>query len=392
MHAVDMRRRPRSASLVLATAFVLASAAACRTDLRDEPAPADPPVTDDDDDPTSSTTSEPIDTSSDDGPEVRLDVPAQETTSVAVDPTCASFTASGAVVQKPADIIFVVDNSPSMLAETTAVQDNLNTFSQQIVDAGIDIRVLLMTAYPDPNAAPSVDTGICIEPPLGGGGCPTDDDNPPIFAHMQQIIGSEHALAKVIQTHPNWAPMMRPDSTKHIIVVSDDDSYMSAGEFDEAFRALDPTYADYRLHGIVSASMCPEAGNIGAQYLQLAELTGGTTGDLCLQEFQPAFDVLSTAVTEGTTLACAWPMPDAPEGKTIDPDSIELVLTIDGSVVSPVRVDAIEDCVDGTHAWYFDDPEDPQSLVSCATTCDALTNAATAELDIEVGCATPVAG
>lgn len=385
--------RCRLPASLAASVFVgVVAAAGCQTDLRDEADPVEPPVVDDDDDASSSSTGAALETSSDDGPQERLDVPAQETTSVAIDETCASFTASGAVVQKPADIIFVVDNSPSMLAETAAVQENLNGFSQQIVDAGIDIRVLLMTAYPDPNAAPSVDTGICIEPPLGGGACPMDDDNPPIFEHMQQIIGSEHALAKVIQTHPNWAPMMRPDSTKHIIVVSDDDSYMTAGEFDEAFRALDPTYADYRLHGIVSTSLCPEAGNVGAQYLELAELTGGIVGDLCLQEFQPAFDVLSTAVTEGTTLACAWPMPEAPEGKTIDPDSIELLLTLDGSVIAPVRVDDAEACVDGTHGWYFDDPEEPTSLVSCPTTCDAVTVAAVAALDIEVGCATPIAG
>ena len=34
------------------------------------------------------------------------------------------------------------------------------------------------------------------------------------------------------------------------------------------------------------------------------------------QEFQPAFDVLSAAVTEGTTLACEWPMPIAPDNNT----------------------------------------------------------------------------
>ena len=94
--------------------------------------------------------------------------------------------------------------------------------------SGIDVRVLLMTAYPDPNAAESIDTGVCIDPPLGGGGCPLEDDNQPIFAHMQQIIGSEHALAKILSTYDNWKPMMRPDSVKHIIVVSDDDSYVSA--------------------------------------------------------------------------------------------------------------------------------------------------------------------
>src|SRR5688500_16039227 len=81
-------------------------------------------------------------------PVVRLDVPAaDETTTAAGDPNCASFTDTGSVIKRPADIIFVVDNSPSMIEETDAVQAQLNAFSQQIVDAGIDIRVLLLTAY-----------------------------------------------------------------------------------------------------------------------------------------------------------------------------------------------------------------------------------------------------
>lgn len=365
---------------------------ACREDLRDANVePVVPDVELESSSGESSTTDEVATT--DTGPEVRLDLPpSDESTSVAGDEDCAAFSATGKVVQKPADIIVVVDNSPSMVDETNAVQDNLNDFSQQIVGAGIDIRVLLMTAYPDPNAAESIDTGVCIEPPLGGGGCPLEDDNQPIFAHMQQIIGSEHALAKILSTHQNWKPMMRPDSVKHIIVVSDDDSYVSAAEFDEQFRALDPTYEDYVFHGIVSTSNCPASGAIGEEYLALAEMTGGVIGDLCDQQFQPTFDVLSTAVSSGTTLACEWPLPDAPEGKTIDPDSVEIVLEIDGVSVAPPRVEGPDACVLGEHGWYYDDPEEPTKLVACPTTCDAVTAAGSAELDIDVGCATFPAG
>ena len=329
----------------------------------------------------------------DDGPEVRFDVPpSDDSTTAAGDGTCASFTAMGEVVSKPADIIVVVDNSPSMVDETNAVQANLNAFSQQIIDAGIDTRVLLMTAYPNPDAAPSIDTGVCIDPPLGGGGCPLEDDNQPYFAHMQQIIGSEHALAKILSTHDNWAPMMRTNSVKHIIVVSDDDSYVSAADFHAQFVALDPTYAGYFFHGIVSMTDCPASGAIGAQYLALAEMTGGVIGDLCQQEFQPTFDVLSTAVTEGTALACAWAMPEAPEGKVIDPTSIEIVLELDGVTSSPPRVEGPEACVDGQAGWYFDDPEAPTTLVSCPATCAAVSAAGVAELDIDVGCAMVPAG
>ncbi|MBC8074194.1 MAG: VWA domain-containing protein [Deltaproteobacteria bacterium] len=327
-----------------------------------------------------------------DAPEVRLDVPGEHESSTAnEDAECTSFTDSGSVTKRPADIIFVVDNSPSMIEETQAVQQQLNAFSQQIVDAGIDIRVLLLTAYPNPNAAPEIDTGVCIDPPLGGGGCPEDDDNQPIFAHVQQQIGSQHALAKILDTNAIWQPMMRPDSTKHIIVVSDDDSYVAAAEFDAQFLALDPSHAGYALDGIVATEPCGE-GSVGEQYIALAELTGGVIGNLCEQEFQPLFDALSTAVLAGSSLSCTWPMPEAPEGKLIDPSSVEIVLTIDGVPITTGRVENAEACNPDQHGWYFDDPTAPTQIINCAQTCNDLEAAMTAELEIQVGCASSPAG
>ena len=63
--------------------------------------------------------------SSDDAdlPEERLDVPpAAESSSGTVEEECTSFTDSGGVMRRPADIIWVVDNSPSMIEESDAVQ------------------------------------------------------------------------------------------------------------------------------------------------------------------------------------------------------------------------------------------------------------------------------
>jgi hypothetical protein len=325
-------------------------------------------------------------------PDERLDVPPSAESSTGIgDEECTSFTDTGTVTRRPADIIWVVDNSPSMIQETDAVQARLNAFSEQIVGAGIDIRVLLLTAYPDPQASPEIDTGVCIDPPLGGGGCPQEDDNQPIFAHVQSVIGSEHALDKILDTYSIWEPMMRDGSLKHIIVVTDDDSFVPAGDFDAQFLGLDPGHAGYQFHGIVATQPCGE-GAVGSEYIALAEMTGGVIGNLCEQEFQPLFDLLSTAVEEGTNLACAWAMPEAPEGRVIDPDSVEVSLTIDGAVVVPARVGGAESCVAGQHGWYFDDPEEPTQIVSCPTTCDALSTAVAADLEIDVGCATVVAG
>lgn len=323
----------------------------------------------------------------------RLDLPPLAGSSTGdTDGTCTSFTAAGEVSKQPADIIFVVDNSPSMLDEAHAVRDNLNAFSEQIVDAGIDIRVLLLTAYPDPSAAPEVDTGVCIEPPLGGGGCPASDLNLPIFAHLPRIIGSVQALSVVLDSHESWSEMMRHHSGKHVIVISDDDSFLGAEDFDAQFLALDPVHAGYAFHGIVATELCPEAGAIGSEYIALAELTGGVIGDLCQQQFQPLFDQLSTAVLEGSGLACTWPMPAAPAGKTIDPDSVEVRLAIDGVQVDPFHFQTAAGCSPGVHGWYYDDNAAPTELVACPATCEVLSTGVAADLEIDVGCASNVAG
>jgi hypothetical protein len=370
--------------------WILLACAACGQGPREEIELPDPV---DDTGPEEPPTDEESTAAFDPGPMMRLDVGVAASTGPAVDPMeCASFSESAAIEKKPADIIFVVDNSPSMIEETQAVQERLNDFSAQIVEAGVDTRVMLLTSYPNPNLAPQLDTGICIDPPLGDGGCPESDTNPPSFAHVHQIIGSNHALQKILDTFEVWQPMMRPDSTKHLIVVSDDDSYLEAGAFDEQFRALDPNYADYRLHGIVSLQQCPASDALGEQYMQLAELTGGVLGDLCLQEFQPLFDTLGTAVLEGTNLACQWQLPAAPAGHVIDTTTVELALVLDGESLAPVHVEDPADCPADTAAWYWADPDAPQDIVACPSMCAAVQAALEASLEIDVGCAMPPTG
>lgn len=319
---------------------------------------------------------------------VMFDVPAAETSIGGGEDECASFSAMASVTKQPADILWVVDNSPSMVEEAAAVRDRLGDFSEQIVDAGIDVRVFLLTSFPNTALPPSIDTGVCIEPPLGGGGCPTADNNPPNFGHAQALIGSNTALSELVDTHDLWAPMIRDDSSVHVIVVSDDDSGMDAETFDAAFRGLDPRLSNYQVHGIVSLQQCAAADTIGETYIELAEQTGGILGDLCEQQFQPLFDLLSTAVTEGTGLDCAWVLPEPPEGLEIDPSSVEVLFEDDdGAVTSLASVADLEACAEAESGWYYDDPLAPTEVLACPSTCALMTEAETASIRIDVGCA-----
>ncbi len=318
---------------------------------------------------------------------VILDVPAGGT-GVGSDEECATFSEAATIEKRPADILWVVDNSPSMVDEAAAVRDRLGDFSEQIVGAGIDVRVFLLTSFPNLALPPELDTGICIEPPLGGGGCPAGDNNPPNFGHAQALIGSNAALPELVDAYDLWAPMLRDDSSVHVIVVSDDDSGMDAESFDQAFRALDPRLSDYQLHGIVSLSQCAAADTIGETYVALAEQTDGILGDLCEQQFQPLFDLLSTAVTEGTGLQCAWALPEPPDGLTIDPSSVEVLYEDDGGQTTTLSaVSDLAACEGEGAAWYYDDALAPTQVLACPSTCDQLQQAESASIQIDVGCA-----
>jgi hypothetical protein len=268
------------------------------------------------------------------------------------------------------------------------VRDHLNDFSQQIIESGIDVRVVLISSYPGDGH------GICIDPPLGSGGCPAMDDNPPLFTHIDQRVGSRNGLSLLIDHHETWAPLMRPEASLHLMNVTDDDANIDAIDFDTDFKALDPSHVDYKLHCIVCLHNCPEAARVGDVYIELGQMTGGLLGDLCDQDFQPIFDLLATEVIAGSVLGCEWDLPAPPEGEELDPDAVNVEFD-DGSGGEPLsigRVDDPSECANVTDGWYHDDPMNPTTILACPQTCDKIQGAMSAKISVSMGCATIPAG
>ena len=55
-----------------------------------------------------------------------------------------------------------------------------------------------------------------------------------------------------------------------------------------------------------------------------------------------------------------------------------------------VRVNGKDKCV--PNAWYFDDANAPTRFIACEQTCQAITSAPEARIDILLGCATITPG
>jgi hypothetical protein len=299
---------------------------------------------------------------------------------------CASVSEAADFAAVPADIIFIVDNSGSMDEETQFVQAQMNGFAAQIEMSGVDHHVVLISSYPNEE-----DNGICIDPPLGSGSCPNDDNNLPVYRHVEEKIGSHNALAKLISTEQEWKDSIRPDSVKHIVVVSDDESELSANSFKNQFAALDPSYESYVFHAIVCPWDCPESAAIGETYIDLVDQTGGVLGDLCAQDFQTVFDELADAVIQGVPLSCQFDIPPPPMGMNLDPHKVNVELDDGNGTLEEVpRVMDLADCMNHPEGWYYDDPVNPVQIFLCPQTCAKAQGYAMGTINVLFGCDTYV--
>ncbi len=300
---------------------------------------------------------------------------------------CAAVSAEAELVVLPADIIFVIDNSGSMTFEASEVQARLNDFSTQILGSGVDAQVVLVSSYPDNG------NGICIDAPLGIGDCPDNDTNLPAFLHVDLRVGSHDAWEELVGSHADWSDSIREQSSKHVVIISDDDPNMSDDDFNADFLALDPSYEGYFHHSVVSHSNCDSAAGIGQDYIDLSLATGGVAADLCDQDFQAVFDALTTAVLDGTQVACDFAIPDPPAGEVLDPDEVNVEV---GSAMGPLtpipRVDGPEACDGVPDGWYYDDAENPTMIFLCAQTCGTVQGYDDGVINIGFGCETILPG
>ncbi len=315
--------------------------------------------------------------------------------------TCAEVSETAIAEKAPADIVFVVDNSGSMTAEANMVQNNMNKFSSQIVNSGVDAHVVLITA-------PSIGlgsigaggNGICIKAPLGSGNCPLDS-NLPEYRHVPSTIGSTDALLQIKATYSTWKQSLRPGAALHFVAVSDDNSLlMPAATFTQSMAASNPPITDFTFHAIVSPvgpieacippdmHCCNLTASEGNVYKKLVNQTGGVLGDLCKQEFGPIFDELATQISQ-IAIACQWEIPEPPEGEELDPKKVNVDFVDDQGQTHQIGyIDSKNECGNVENAWYYDDPADPSKIYVCSQTCDWMHDQEKAEIVIKFGCET----
>lgn len=276
------------------------------------------------------------------------------------DAACAEVRAEATLEKKPADIIFIIDNSGSMTDEILAVQNNINkNFADIIGKSGLDYRVIMVTSHGDARGRQSV----CIAAPLSKhASCsplpPQPGINPPRFYHYSLEVESWDSFQRALGSldgrerdqynlaPTGWQSWLRENAFKVFVEITDDESSMTETDFDKQLLAklpkqfgnvLNRNYVWHTIAGLkqnnpattpwqpadpIQNTVCTKGGGAvapGLKYQRLSVLTGGLRFPICeYASFDAVFNHVAAGVVAGTKVACDFALPPPPPGQQID--------------------------------------------------------------------------
>ena len=354
---------------------------------------------------------------------------------VAPDAACTSSSVEATVERLPVDIIWVVDNSVSMAPAIDEVIRGLNSFASLVGSRGLDYRVVMLSLR---NAQRNVTVpdgrryAVCIPPPLAGDArC----GNGPRFLHSSVDIRSTQPLEQLLGTlgqtmgytaaDPRggepWRSFLRPEATKSIVVVTDDQSRLSADLFETFVGGTNPSsrtfdlppgvlhpswgglFNDYTFSGIygwgsesdvTARCMYPDGSSppaSGMVYTTLVQRRGGARARICdgSSAWGPFFDQIATAVERASRIQCDLAIPPPPGGQVLDPRRVNVLLRGSSQTLLG-KVSGAGACT-SRGGWYYDDEARPTRVFLCPASCEAANAAVrggSAQVVVQFGCIT----
>jgi hypothetical protein len=348
------------------------------------------------------------------GPDVvPLDVVRDVT--LAPDAACTAAGVMAAVERLPVDIIWMVDNSASMAPAIEQVIAGLNRFAQLVDARGLDYRVVMLSLRNRERAVTVMGAAryaVCIPRPLAG-----DDacGNGARFFHANVDVRSTQPLEQFLGTlgqtrgyttaDPRggeaWRPFLRANATKTLVVVTDDQSRLSADDF-ERFRGgtnpnsstfslppgvLDPSWAGlfvgYTFAGIYGwgsdtdpGARCTYMNGIqppspGPVYTTLVGRTNGVRARICdgASAWMPFFESVTSAVVRASRIACEVAMPAPPAGQVLDVARINVAITGPSGLQRIGKVRDPSAC-GPSGGWHYDNDVRPTRVVLCPVSCE----------------------
>lgn len=351
--------------------------------------------------------------------------------------SCVDLVVEGESQLKPADIIFVIDNSGSMGQEIASVEQNINTnFAQVMAASNVDYRIIMVAEHGTGS------TDVCITPPLSG---TTNCSGPPVnvpgqFYHYSRNVQSHDSFCRLLDTFDGtqpddynlapggWQQWLRPEAIKVFVEMSDDGAsctwngknfndgnnimqgQVAAVEFDKALLGLSPLHfgtqanRNYLWYSIVAlapknaanplepwnefdpvtTSECtPGAVDPGTAYQWLSKGTGALRFPLCDPSgYNVVFQDIANGIEEGTKVACELALPEPPMGQELDLETLTVVYTPMGSG-TPVELEQVASAsACAINKFYIEG----DLIKICPASCTVIENDNNAKLQIKLAC------
>ncbi len=367
----------------------------------------------------------------DDVPPVRRDATPDMT--LAPDAACSSTAVEAVVERRPVDIIWVVDNSISMAPAIEQVIRGLNAFAGLIASRRLDYRVVMLSlrnVQRNVTVPDGARYAVCIPQPLAGDSRCGDG---PRFVHssvdirstqpLEQFLGTLGQTGGYLAGQPRggspWRPFLRSEATRTVVVVTDDQSRLSADLFDHFAGGVNPNsrtfmlppgvlepawgglFRDYTFSAIYGwgsdrdpNAVCtypngtspPASGTV---YTTLVARTNGVRARICdgAAAWAPFFDQVAMAVARNSRIQCELAIPRAPDGSVLDPRRVNVALR--GTTVTLFgRVSNAAACGQ-RGGWHFDDDARPSRVLLCPASCEranAELRLGSARIEVQFGC------
>jgi hypothetical protein len=268
---------------------------------------------------------------------------------------CGAVTAKTEPGKGKVDVVWVIDDSLSMLPQVLPVGENMGRFMEGVRQGGGDISVVMVTG------------------PIIGSYLSSITD--PNYHWVPTPVQSWDAFSWAINAYGGYTQYLRPDAVLHMIFVSDDASNMAATDFLPAMERT--ANKPFTVHAVAADGLtgaCLGAGNPlgGVEYYNAATTTGGEKLSLC-GDWGTGFGKLQSSVTGSLPLPCEYTIPAPPSGETLNPNAVQVLFTATStsSATEFARASDKSKCAENV-AWHFDDEKAPKQVVMCPKACDAV--------------------
>ena len=311
------------------------------------------------------------------------------------DASCGSIAEGTQAV--PLDIYIMLDTSGSMNSNDkwTSISNALGSFLNNPLAAGLGVGIQTFPLIDDSYVI--CDQNAYATPAVSIYSLPLNAGTIGNYIQTVQPAGGTPtgpALQGALMFAQNWATN-NPTHDVAVVLATD-------GVPDSACGFAPPGRTPNTLEGVEAVAAAAYGATpsvptyvigVGSELtlLNAVAQSGGTSTAFVVDPTQDTAGQFLTALDSirHQSLACAYPIPAAPQGMSTDYSKVNVRLTPGtGSPIDFLYVGDASMCGQTAHGWYYDNASAPTRVIICDADCEPLKDELDAQMDILFGCQT----